>query len=231
MVQSKWQLPCILLRSIWFCNMSLKYINKKDEVETRGRSRRLNMADRCLCFCHDKDKEKAALGKVQASRSLRLCTRLCSLGKVEGYSEQLGSGYKWGRCISKGGKGCHLRVSMIDVDRAACSSAHAKPSPTVTAATDRKRKWADLGGHSDKMLNNSSEALWVVGQGHMCKHKEHGERGGCVAASAMYHSNGGKLPHCIDFRHGMVEGHVFLWETMKHLWKCTWCELDLNILI
>ena len=45
------------------------------------------------------------------------------------------------------------------------------PLQTAAAATGRKRKWVDLGGHRDKMLNNSSKALWVVGQGHMREHR------------------------------------------------------------
>lgn len=91
------------------------------------------------------------------------CARLCFGVEVEGYSEQLGSGYKWGRSISKGGKGCHLRVSMIDVGTAACSSAHAEPSPTVATATGRKRKWVDLGVIVTKCLTTvaTHSGLWV----------------------------------------------------------------------
>lgn len=106
---------------------------------------------RCYLFSSfslpQKDKEgtfKKSSGRLNISATLT-CTRLCCWREVEGYSEQLGSGYKWGRSISKGGKGCHLTVSMIDVGTAVCSSTHAEPSPTVAAATGRKRKWVDLG--------------------------------------------------------------------------------------
>ena len=80
----------------------------------------------------------------QSIPSTLTCTRLCCYGEVEGYSEQLGSGYKLGRSISKGGKGCHLRMSMIDVGTAACHIAHAEPLPTGATATGSKRKWIDL---------------------------------------------------------------------------------------
>jgi len=60
---------------------------------------------------------------------------------------------------------------MIDVSKVTRSSGQADALPTVSAATGRERNWVDLGGHHDKMLNNSNKALWVVGQGHIDEYR------------------------------------------------------------
>lgn len=52
---------------------------------------------------------------------------------------------------------------MIDVGTAACSSAHAKPLPTVATATGRKRKCVDPGVIMTKCLTTVAKhsGLWV----------------------------------------------------------------------
>lgn len=52
---------------------------------------------------------------------------------------------------------------MIDVVTAACSSAHARPSPTVAATTGMKRKWDDLEVIVTKCLTTVAKhsGLWV----------------------------------------------------------------------
>lgn len=114
-----------------------------------------------MSFSYKRTK-KALTDHLSISPTLT-CTRLCCWGEVEGYSDQLGSGFKWGKSISKGGKGGHLRVSMIDVGTAACSSAHAEPSPTVAVATGSKRKWVDLRVIVTKCLTTVAKhsGFWV----------------------------------------------------------------------
>lgn len=72
-------------------------------------------------------------------------------------------GCRWGRGISKGGRGCHLSANMIDVGTPACSSAHAEPSQTVATATGRKRKWVDPGVSMTKCSTTVAKhsGLWV----------------------------------------------------------------------
>lgn len=100
-------------------------------------------------------------GRLNIPEWLTCAARLFCWRAAEGYSEQLGSGYKWGTSISKVGKVAILQWGWLMWAQRACSRTHAEPSPTGSAATGRERKCIDPGGHSDKMLNNGGRALRV----------------------------------------------------------------------
>lgn len=88
--------------------------------------------------------------------------------------------------LSKGGKGCHFTMSMIDVSAGASSRAQTEPLLNM---------WRQAGsgsgltrqGHCDKMLNNSSKSCGAVGQTHVDK-----EESCCCCRGSFEFKNGKK---------------------------------------
>lgn len=118
--------------------------------------------------CHEKDK-KVVTTWIFLQHSP---TQGHFAEEVGGYSEQLGSGYKWGRSIRKVGKVAILHWVWLMWAQCVCSSTHGEPALTVSTATFRMRKPDDLGGIMTKCL--TTEALRSgLGQGRMSEHKEH----------------------------------------------------------